>query len=110
MRADEVVALVGGGGKTTAMFRLAREMVEDVARAIPTTTTHIFAGQIGLAPTHVAADAATRDRVRVALSVHGHVLVTGPEDPATGRASGVSLDLFRRLRAWCPDAVMVTEA
>jgi len=25
---DDVVALVGGGGKTAAMFRLAREIVE----------------------------------------------------------------------------------
>jgi hypothetical protein len=25
---DDVVALVGGGGKTTAMFRLAREIVD----------------------------------------------------------------------------------
>ncbi len=28
MTGDEVVPFVGGGGKTTAMFRLAREMVE----------------------------------------------------------------------------------
>ena len=27
---DDVVAMVGGGGKTTAMFRLAREMVDEV--------------------------------------------------------------------------------
>ena len=37
LKRDEVVALVGGGGKTTAMFRLAREMVELSGRAITTT-------------------------------------------------------------------------
>jgi len=41
MAADEVVALVGGGGKTTAMFRLAREMAGAGGSAITTTTTHI---------------------------------------------------------------------
>ena len=46
MTGDEVVALVGGGGKTTAMFRLAREMVEKGGSAITTTTTRIFAAQI----------------------------------------------------------------
>src|SRR5690349_3492029 len=52
---DEVVALVGGGGKTTAMFRLAREMVEKGTSTITTTTTRIFAAQIALAPAHVQA-------------------------------------------------------
>ncbi len=38
----EVVALVGGGGKTTAMFRLAAELVSQGGRVLVTTTTHIF--------------------------------------------------------------------
>ena len=37
-----ITALVGGGGKTTLMLRLARELVEGGARVIVTTTTHIF--------------------------------------------------------------------
>lgn len=37
-----VTALVGGGGKTTLMLRLARELAEGGARVIVTTTTHIF--------------------------------------------------------------------
>ena len=37
-----VTALVGGGGKTTLMLRLAREISKDGARVIVTTTTHIF--------------------------------------------------------------------
>lgn len=107
---DDVVALVGGGGKTTAMFRLAREMVEHGGRAITTTTTKIFAAQIALAPAHVAAADATQERVSAALVVHGHVLVIGATDPGTGKADGVSLDLFVRLRAWCPGACILNEA
>lgn len=37
-----VTALVGGGGKTTLMLRLARELLQAGASVIVTTTTHIF--------------------------------------------------------------------
>ena len=107
---DEVVAFVGGGGKSTAMFRLAREAVQRGGRAITTTTTKIFAAQIGLAPAHVAAAEATRARVEAALSRHGTVLVIGATDPSTGKADGVSLEVFHDLRAWFPDACIVNEA
>ena len=107
---DDVVALVGGGGKTTAMFRLARDMVDGGGNAITTTTTRIFAAQIALAPAHVPAAAATREGVRAMLAGHRHVLVIGDTDPASGKADGVSLDLFRRLLAWCPGVCLLNEA
>ncbi|MEX2224380.1 MAG: selenium cofactor biosynthesis protein YqeC [Candidatus Rokuibacteriota bacterium] len=110
MTADEVVALVGGGGKTTAMFRLAREVADRGGRAIATTTTRIFGAQIALAPVHVPAADATRERVAAALALHRHVLVIGPTEAGSGKAEGVSLDLFRRLRAWVPDACLLNEA
>ncbi len=49
----DVVAFVGGGGKTTATFRLAAEIVERDGRVIITAATRIFAAQIRLAPVHV---------------------------------------------------------
>ena len=107
---DDVVALVGGGGKTTAMFRLARELVERGERALTTTTTHIFAAQIALAPAHVSATDATEETIAAALAAHRHVLVIGPSDAPTGRAAGVSLELFGRLRAWCPGVCLLNEA
>ena len=110
MKSDDVVALVGGGGKTTAMFRLAAEMVARGGSAITTTTTHIFGPQIALAPEHIPAAEATRDRVLAALAAHRHVLVIGPVDLATNKAEGVSIELFERLRAWCPDACILNEA
>ena len=110
MTDDEVVALVGGGGKTTAMFRLAREMVEKGGGAITTTTTHIFAAQIRLAPAHVLAADATRENVSAALAAHRHVLVIGATNLSTDRAAGLSLDLFRRLRTWCPGVCILNEA
>lgn len=106
----EVVAFVGGGGKTTAMFRLAREMAEQGERVITTTTTHIFAAQIALAPAHVAAAEATPASVSAALAAHGHVLVIGATDAGSGRAGGVSTELFQSLRAWFPGVCIVNEA
>jgi len=110
MAGGEVVALVGGGGKSTAMFRLAREVADGGGAAITTTTTHIFGAQTALAPARVLAADATRERVAAALAAHRHVLVVGPTDPATKRAGGVSLELFSALRSWFPDTCLLNEA
>lgn len=107
---DDVVALVGGGGKSSAMFRLATETVASGGRAITTTTTRIFGAQIALAPAHVFAAEATRERVAAALATHGHVLVVGDTNPADGKAEGVSLELFARLHAWFPGVCLLNEA
>ena len=107
---NEVVALVGGGGKTSAMFRLAREISTAGGNAITTTTTRIFAAQIALAPAHVPATVATRELVSAALATHRHVLVIGDTNPKDGKADGVSLDLFARLRSWFPRACLLNEA
>lgn len=40
---DRVVVFVGGGGKTSSMYRLARELASAGRKAIVTTTTHIIA-------------------------------------------------------------------
>ena len=109
VRDSDVVALVGGGGKTTAMFCLAREIAAQGGSVLTTTTTRIFAAQIALAPTHVAAAATTRETLMASLAVHRHVLVIGETD-GTGKAAGVSLDLFGRLRTWCPDVCLLNEA
>jgi molybdenum cofactor cytidylyltransferase len=107
---DDVVALVGGGGKTSAMFRLAREACAAGREVITTTTTRIFAAQIALAPAHLRAAEVTRERVSAALTAHRHVLVVGDADTDDGKAEGVSVELFRRLRDWFPRACLVNEA
>lgn len=110
LKRDDVVALVGGGGKSAAMFRLAREVAAGGGRAITTTTTHIFATQIALAPAHIADADATREALAAALDRHHHVLVIGPTNLETRRAAGISLDRFRELRGWWPDACLLAEA
>ena len=110
MAPDEAVAIVGGGGKTSAMFRLAREVVDAGGCAITTTTTRIFAAQIVLAPAHIPAAEATADRVAAALGAHGTVLVIGPTDPTTGKADGIAPELFSELRQWFRGACLLNEA
>jgi probable selenium-dependent hydroxylase accessory protein YqeC len=92
------------------MFRLAREIVERGEPVLTTSTTHIFAEQVKLAPASVRAADATREGVLAALDAHRHVLVIGDTDLTTGRAAGISPDLFARLRAWCPSRCLVNEA
>ena len=110
LKRDEAVAIVGGGGKSAAMFRLAREVTEGGGRAVTTTTTHIFASQLALAPAHLLDAEATRPRLQAALDEYRHVLITGPTNPETKRAAGISRERFHELRAWCPDACLLTEA
>lgn len=42
LKKGEMVALIGAGGKTTTLFRLAREFWEDGGKVLVTTTTKIF--------------------------------------------------------------------
>ena len=89
---NEVVAFVGGGGKTTAMFRLAEELTQAGKRVITTTTTRIFAAQTSLAPRHLvceSAEAFDPEAVTAALETQPHVLITGPVDSEAGKAFGV---------------------
>jgi molybdenum cofactor cytidylyltransferase len=48
LRADDVVAFIGAGGKTSALARLARELSADGARVLATTTTRIAADERSL--------------------------------------------------------------
>ena len=106
----DVVAFVGGGGKTTAMFRLAAEIVEQGGRAITTTTTRIFAAQIRLAPVHVK----SLPSLSAALSSAPHVLITGEVDAVEGKAFGIEPSIVTDLRALAsnlqPPASILIEA
>ncbi|HEX7593711.1 MAG TPA: hypothetical protein VF429_06025, partial [Anaerolineae bacterium] len=47
VRSKEIVALVGAGGKTTAMFHLADELAAQGKRVVTTTTTRLGVAQAG---------------------------------------------------------------
>jgi molybdenum cofactor cytidylyltransferase len=92
----EVVALVGGGGKSSALFRLAAELRAEGARVVVTTTTRIAVDQIARAPAFVpvtAGDLPLSD-VATALDVHGQVLLIGRETIEQGairKKAGIDL-------------------
>lgn len=102
----QVVSFVGGGGKTTSMFRLANELVAQGKRVVTTTTTRIFAVQIQLAPQVLRIE--TKDwgenegwkklstAIREALVKYPHVLVIGATTEQ-GKALGVDPALVDRI-------------
>jgi molybdenum cofactor cytidylyltransferase len=110
LQPGEVVAFVGGGGKTTSMFRLADEIVASGGRVVTTTTTRIFAAQISLAPRHLTAEDASPAEIEAVLAESGHVLVTGPTDPAEGKAFGVAPEIIERLRRLAGNPTVLVEA
>jgi molybdenum cofactor cytidylyltransferase len=115
----DVVAFVGGGGKTTAMFRLADELAQTgpaKLRIITTTTTRIFAAQVNQTPAHVTFDPGRQTlgdilpRVNGALDRHDHVLLIGRADAKSGKAFGVDPETIDELAATGQFDVIIIEA
>lgn len=85
-RPPELVAIVGGGGKSSLLFALARSLP---GRVVMTTTTRIFAAQLGRAAEVCSlADENWRERVD---AFDSHLLVVGGVEG--DRAVGVSREL-----------------
>jgi molybdenum cofactor cytidylyltransferase len=87
-----IVALVGAGGKTTLMYRLAGELAAEGWRVVVTTTTRLrepAAGQVPAVLLAADADDLLR-RLPELLSTHGWVLVAAR---ATRRLPGTELAL-----------------
>ncbi|MCB0167535.1 MAG: putative selenium-dependent hydroxylase accessory protein YqeC [Anaerolineae bacterium] len=99
---SEVVALVGGGGKTTTLFRLAAELAA-TRRVLMTTSTRIFAAQIQQAPAYVTFDPnrQTLDDIlpvlHNALDRHSQVLLIGQIDRPGGKAFGIAPEVIDAL-------------
>ncbi len=75
----DVVAFVGGGGKTATVFRLAGEIAAAGRRVVTTTSTRIGAHQVALSPAVVVAGSGTLplDKVASALDRCGQCLLVG---------------------------------
>ncbi len=80
-----MVAFVGAGGKTTALFRLAEELGARGARVLMTTTTHLAAAETKRAPCHVH----SLGELAAAFQRSNGVLLTGAIEPASGKVRGV---------------------
>ncbi len=87
------LAIVGAGGKTTSLFRLARSFKP---RALVSTTTHLGAWQAALADKHIQT---FEDLEHLCASeTAGVFLLTGPLNPQTQRLGG--LDPAQIEQAW----------
>jgi molybdenum cofactor cytidylyltransferase len=98
---------VGGGGKTTSMFRLAAELSATGLRVISTTTTHISNEQVRMAPASLRLEEIAR--LGSLLDQHGHCLLIGPPD-GKGRVFGASSELIASLSARPDVDVVLVEA
>ncbi|MEW6404833.1 MAG: selenium cofactor biosynthesis protein YqeC [Chloroflexota bacterium] len=89
------IAFAGAGGKTTALFQLAREISPPV---IVSSTTHLGAWQIPLADRHIIAETASPIE-ELEHGLNGIILITGPicED----KTSPINQSLLEWLRAFC---------
>lgn len=105
IRRGDVVAFVGGGGKTTAMFTLARELVAEGWRVLTTTTTMI-------APPGPEAETClliaselneARQQVELALPAGGHVTLAAEHLPDQNKLRGVPPE-------WIPDLASLVDA
>ena len=108
----DVVSLVGGGGKTTLMFRLADELTATGSKVVTTMTTRIFVGQMSRAPARVVlqGEGALLAQLPGLLAEHGHVLVAGSTLVEQDKVQGLEPAFVDRIAAHPPVDVVLIEA
>lgn len=83
-----LVALAGGGGKTTTLFTLATELAAQGRRVVTSTSTRLFAAQRAQSPAWCAVG--DEPALRAALARHGQCLVTAEVGTEAAKAQGLS--------------------
>jgi probable selenium-dependent hydroxylase accessory protein YqeC len=99
-----VVALTGGGGKTSALYRLAREQA--VRRVLVTTTTRIWAPRPEQAPLSLVPDLPAARAALEPAGWAGGIRALGVEVTADGKLRGVPPEWMAAL-AELADVVLV---
>jgi probable selenium-dependent hydroxylase accessory protein YqeC len=90
LRPSEVVSLVGGGGKTTLMFKLAQELLKRGKTVITTTTTRIMEPSDEESQCVIVEEDEERlfSRLRAEVPRHGHVSAARLR-PTAGKLKGL---------------------
>jgi len=91
------IAFVGAGGKTSAMFKLARQLPSPV---IVTATSHLGTWQFDLADQHIVTDSPA-PLEEMEHELHGIILVTGQIDE--DRSKPIHPTLLNWLHQYCSD-------
>jgi molybdenum cofactor cytidylyltransferase len=89
------LAFVGAGGKTTAIFQLARQLAKPI---IVTATTHLGTWQTTLADRHLIVEASAQIQ-SLNISQNEVILITG--SPVGDKLKPISNDLLNWLRERC---------
>lgn len=103
-RARLSIAFVGAGGKTTALFQLARDLSASKGESrkkpavVVTSTTHLHVNQVRLADSHWIG-VQPEDLTGLGDDLHGVTLVTGPVDG--DRTTGLNDKLMLWLYEFC---------
>jgi len=94
----DMVAFVGAGGKTSALFRLAHELRAAGWRVIGTTTTRLARHEIQHVPCALAVAAGTSPAtIRQCLDDHGFVFLYAYEDRSREKIIGLTPESLSRL-------------
>jgi len=98
LKAKQLISLVGAGGKTALMFRLARDLVAEGKKVVTTTTTKIFEPSSG----ETAFLIVNRDEEKLKQSVFNHLekykhITIASERLGLGKLKGVSSSLLNDL-------------
>src|SRR4030042_3965450 len=98
IKAREVISLVGAGGKTTLMFRLAKELFLSGRKVVTTTTTKILEPTSGETSSLFIDpnEEKIKDFVRQHLNQYHHITIAR-ERLGSGKLKGVSPDLVNEL-------------
>jgi probable selenium-dependent hydroxylase accessory protein YqeC len=111
IKAREVISIVGAGGKTTLMFRLARELSLKGKKVLTTTTTKILEpapGETG--SLFVASDEERiKDFVRGHLGQYDHITIAR-ERLESGKLKGVTPNLVDELGRGVDSVIVIIEA
>ena len=94
-----VISLVGGGGKTTLMFKLAHELSMAGQSVLTTTTTKIFEPSSGHTGGVILSDSVTNilDRAGEMLDRHLHLTAAVGKLPESGKLIGFQPDIIGEL-------------
>ena len=94
-----VVSLVGGGGKTSLMFKLARELSMAGDTVLTTTTTKIFEPSPDQSSCVILSDAVPSilDRANELLNKHPHLTAAAGKQPESGKLYGFRSEIIGEL-------------
>ena len=84
----DVVAFVGAGGKTSALFRLAHELRAEGWRVLTTTTTRMAREELGAPLAVRLTRKVTPEMIRQWLSLYGLLFLYGVDQKRRGKIGG----------------------